>query len=261
MNKRHVCTATALVATLALLLAATPGMALTLVGTTAGVMDSSHPQVGTVGGNQAHLLRVVTPADMLDAAVDADVLLADGTPLVTTWRRDAGDTDVLDLALAMVIDSAPCHVELRLRSDDGAPAFVAAGDLSTNAVPVVVAPRLVVVKFAEHVGALTDVLLGAVDTSITFAPPNPWRIDVSQIAIGDTFKLILRAGPQGDFDDDDDVDATDYQQLHACLDSGNLSTECAGYFDFDADEHIDLQDFAIFQALFTGDDVPADCGA
>ena len=250
-----------LAAAAAILLATCPAAALTLIDTSASLTDTSHPQVATLGGSQPHLVRVVTPGNRVDEAIDADMLLADGAPLVTTWRRDTGDADAIELALALAIDSEPCHLELRLRPNDGAtPVFVAVGDVSTNGPPVIVAPALVAVRFDPGIAALTDVLVGAVDTTITFAPVTPWRIDISALAVGDSFDLVLRAGPPGDFDDDDDIDLADFAALHACLDTGSAATDCAAYFDFDANERIDLKDFAIFQTAFTGAEAPATCG-
>jgi len=245
---------------LACSLIAMPASGLTLVDTGAGVLDTSHWQVATAGGSQAHLLRVVTPTDQLTYAVDADALLADGSPLVMTWRRDAGDADTLNLALALVVDSRPCHVDLRLISDDGpAPAIAAVGDISTNAAILLASPQRALLRFDASISPLTDVLIGAVDTTIARSV-QPWILDVANVAVGDEFSLILRAGPPGDMDDDDDVDLADFAVLHACLDGSATGLSCDAYFDFDADRDVDLSDFAAFQTLFTGDAVAAACG-
>jgi hypothetical protein len=215
------------------------------------VIDTSHLQVATAGGDQAHLLRVVTPTDRLDVAIDADVLLADGTPLIMTWRRDAADAVTVELAIALVLDSRPQHLELRWRSEIGTPpAFLAVGDVSTNATLLVTSPQRVLLEFAEEVDPLADVLLGAVDTSIARIVA-PWLIDISNLGVGETFEIILRAGPPGDVDDDDDVDLADFEALLACLEGADSDGECELFFDFNADESVDLSDFAVFQRAFT----------
>jgi hypothetical protein len=238
-----------------------PARGLTLVATNAGLLDTSHPQVATLGGDTAHLLRVVTPGDRLTTALDLDVLLADGAPLTMTWRRDAGDAATIELAASLVIDSTPCHLAVQVRPVyDAVVALGAIGEVSTNSLVVVQQPALAVLRFAAGVGPLSDLALGAVDSTITYGPVNPWLIDVSGMAAGERFELIVRAGPPGDFDDDDDVDLADYPALHACLDAADVGTDCAAYFDLNGDQRIDLRDFAIFQAALTGDGVPAACG-
>lgn len=239
---------------IALFLWGVHAQALTLTDTNAGIIDTSHLQIATFGGGQPHLLRVVTPTDRLHAAIDADVLLADGLPLVMTWRRDAGDADVIELAAALVVDSAPSEVEMRLRGGASPPAFAALGDVSTNAVVVLAAPQLARLQFAEPIEPLADVLVGAVDATISRSPLS-WTIDIGALPIGGTFEWVLRAGPPGDANDDDDVDLADYAILHACLDGLASGIDCDAYFDFDADSDVDLLDFALFQATFTVDSI------
>ncbi len=225
----------------------------TLVNTGAGVLDSAHPQVATIGGRQAHLVRVVTATDAVDAAIDADVLLADGSPLVLTWRREPGDADLVDLSLALVIDSAPRHLELRLRSLGGGElAFAQLGDVSTSGMVQAAAPARVVITLDDAVEPLEDLALGAPAGGVALADGLAWRIDLTGLAAWETFDLVLRAGPPGDLDDDDDVDLDDYAAFADCLEAAELSDTCEWFFDFDADRTIDLRDFAVIQVVYTG---------
>lgn len=232
----------------------------TLLDVTAGVIDANHPQVATSGGSSAHLLRVVTPLDRIHTAIDADVLLADGSPLTMRWRRDAGDADLLELAFGLVVDSGPCHVDMRIAGDSGQPEFAATGDVSTSALTQVVAPARVLLQFPAAIDPLTDVLIGDVDLTIARSDVLPWILDATALGVGDTFDLVLRAGPPGDTDDDDDVDAGDHAALVGCLEASDLTDDCGALFDFNADSVIDLRDFAEFQRLFTGAGMPAACG-
>ncbi|MCK4660908.1 MAG: hypothetical protein KAV82_15415 [Phycisphaerae bacterium] len=238
--------------------------ALTLVETTAKVLDTNHYQVETTGGSQAHLLRVVTSLTLLGSAIDADALLADGEPLVMTWRRDAGDAEVIDLSLALAIDRAPCHIEVTLRRGDGAqtPVFAAVGDVSSNGVPVPVGPSRVMVFFDNPLGPLDDIYVGNVPSGVSLRsqPPASWAIDISSLAEGEQFDLLLRSGAPGDFDNDGDVDLLDYAEFHACFESGEASDSCRFFFDLDADDDLDLHDFSIFQSWFTGANTPVSCG-
>ncbi len=63
-------------------------------------------------------------------------------------------------------------------------------------------------------------------------------------------------GPKekGDYDDDGDIDLSDYVEFPACFSGpvGGLGTGCA-IFDFESDGNVDLYDFAEFQRTFTGD--------
>jgi hypothetical protein len=167
-----------------------PARGLTLVATNAGLLDTSHPQVATLGGDTAHLLRVVTPGDRLTTALDLDVLLADGAPLTMTWRRDAGDAATIELAASLVIDSTPCHLAVQVRPVyDAVVALGAIGEVSTNSLVVVQQPALAVLRFAAGIGPLSDLALGAVDSTITYGPVDPWLIDVSGMAAGERFEL------------------------------------------------------------------------
>jgi len=235
--------------------------ALTLVGTNAGVLDTSHLQVATTGGDQPHLMRVVTPSDRLNSAIDADVLLADGSPLAMTWRRDGGDADVIELALALVIDSRPCHVDLRLMgAGDAHPHWIDFDDVNSGGVAQQTSDQRVVLHFPIGVEPLEDIFVGNVDTTIGRNVTGSWRVDIAATDAEGTFEIALRAGPPGDVDDDDDVDLHDYAELRACLDGDDTEADCAAYFDFDANRVVDLRDFAEFQRRFTGANVPAACG-
>ena len=58
----------------------------------------------------------------------------------------------------------------------------------------------------------------------------------------------------GDYDDDGDIDMTDYAEFSDCLTGpeGGTLPGCAG-FDFAEDVDVDLTDFALFQEYYTGD--------
>ncbi len=58
--------------------------------------------------------------------------------------------------------------------------------------------------------------------------------------------------PQGDFDRDGDVDATDFTFLPGCLTgaSGGPAAGDCGHFDFDADTDVDLDDVGALQCVF-----------
>ena len=64
-----------------------------------------------------------------------------------------------------------------------------------------------------------------------------------------------------DFDQDRDVDLSDFAFFQACFNGPNRSTaisEC-GNADFDGDADVDLSDFAFFQACFNGPNRPPAC--
>ena len=75
--------------------------------------------------------------------------------------------------------------------------------------------------------------------------------------------LMLSAGANGDFDDDDDVDLDDYLVFSDCLAGPDAApapelpdvtaADCLQAFDFDADTDVDLGDFSSFQMLFAQD--------
>ncbi len=65
----------------------------------------------------------------------------------------------------------------------------------------------------------------------------------------------------GDFDDDGDVDLTDFAGFQACFNGPNREParpDC-GSADFDDDNDVDLTDFASFQSCFNGPNRPAAC--
>jgi hypothetical protein len=71
--------------------------------------------------------------------------------------------------------------------------------------------------------------------------------------------ITLRVLPDGDFDDDGDVDLGDYGEFLACLNGPNVTTPPAGCSpeqfgraDFDGDGDCDLADVAAFADRFTG---------
>ena len=57
--------------------------------------------------------------------------------------------------------------------------------------------------------------------------------------------------PDGDFDNDGDVDLWDFGVFQQCFGQTGLSPLCA-IGDFDADDTIDLDDYGVFQAWLTG---------
>jgi hypothetical protein len=263
---------------------------LVLTDTNAKVLDINHYQVETSGGAHAHLLRVVTSLDLIDAAIDADALLADGQPLVMTWRRDAGDADLIDFSLALAIDDWPCHLEVTLRRNGAqAPTFDTAADVSTNGSTVMIGPSRAIVFFSEPIDPLDDIHVGDVPTGVPLRARSApaWRIDVSPLSDGEEFDIVVRAGPPGDFDLDGDVGLDDYQFFAGCF-TGQFAGDYNGdgdvdLYDFakwesclrgptvpsaggclakdlDTDGGVDLADFAVFQGLFTGSQL-FDCEA
>ncbi len=235
---------------------------ISLLNTEAGVIDTGHPQVQTSGGNSFHLVQVVTDSAMMDYQLDMDILLADGSPLVFTIGKDSNDSDTLELTLAMVIDSEPCHVEVSLRSSDGpAPVFDSIGTTVPSGEPVNRSPSKVVIHHDAPIDIAEDVYYGDIPLRSNTFTSTQWAIDISQLSIGETFDIVLRAGPEGDFDDNDIIDLSDYEQFFNCLESTAPENSCQLYFDFNADNSVDLYDFAVFQNIFTGADTPATCGA
>ncbi len=227
--------------------------ALTLLETNAKVVDSNHVQVQTAGGDADHLVRVVTLLPSVHSAIDADVLLADGQPLSMTWRRDADDSDLVDLSLAFVLDYEPCHLQVSVRAPDGEPAiFHSIGDVVTNGTAVALSPSAVSVYFPLGIEALENVYLGDVESgaSLRSAGFAPWLVDLSALGAGDEFEIVLRAGPPADGDEDREVNLADYEIFNACLEMDDLTHDCRVLFDLDANESVDLADFALFQTFF-----------
>ena len=71
--------------------------------------------------------------------------------------------------------------------------------------------------------------------------------------------ITLQVLPDGDFDDDGDVDLDDYEEFLACLNGPNVTTPPAGCSpeqfvraDLDGDDDCDLADAAAFAGRFTG---------
>jgi hypothetical protein len=71
--------------------------------------------------------------------------------------------------------------------------------------------------------------------------------------------ITLQVLPDGDFDDDDDVDLSDYEQFRGCLNGPNVTAPPPGCSpeqfiraDLDADGDCDLADAAAFADRFTG---------
>jgi len=64
--------------------------------------------------------------------------------------------------------------------------------------------------------------------------------------------------PSGDFDNDGDVDLTDFALFQICFNGPNFAPgpKCAVNADFDGDHDVDLADFAAFQACFNGPNRP-----
>ncbi len=65
---------------------------------------------------------------------------------------------------------------------------------------------------------------------------------------------LSMATPNGDADDDTDVDLDDYASYAGCVSgpSGGLSSNLCATFDFDDDGDVDLPDFSQMQEVFTG---------
>ena len=94
------------------------------------------------------------------------------------------------------------------------------------------------------IGTDADILLAR----LTF---EPWSLDQNHNDIPDECESACSFG--GDFDDDGDVDLTDYSSFAAC--QGGPAESAAGIcvcFDLDDDGDVDLRDFAEFQVNFTG---------
>ncbi|HOW19468.1 MAG TPA: dockerin type I repeat-containing protein, partial [Phycisphaerae bacterium] len=64
--------------------------------------------------------------------------------------------------------------------------------------------------------------------------------------------------PSGDFDNDGDVDLTDFALFQICFNGPNSAPgpKCAVNADFDGDGDVDLADFAAFQKCFNGPNRP-----
>lgn len=176
----------------------TPSWALTLVYTNAGIIDLDHPQIEADDGASAHLLRVVTAPGDIHMAIDADVLMADGTCLVTRWRRDCGDADVFDVSLALALDGDPRNLKVILRAHGGPrPVFDTVGSFAPPGELVALNPSNTLILFDSTIGPLDDVLLGDPSTGDGSDPPEakPWRIDLSALTEGEEFDLVLWAAP------------------------------------------------------------------
>ena len=176
----------------------TPSWGLTLVYTDAGIVECDHPQIEADGGASSHLLQVLTAPGDIDMAIDADVLIADGTWLVTRWRRDCGDADVVELSLALALDGDPSGLKVVLRPCDGpTPVFDSIGSFAPSGDLVAFNPSSALIVFESTIGPLDDVLLGDPSTGDGSDPPEaqPWRIDLSALTAGEEFELVLRAGP------------------------------------------------------------------
>ena len=70
------------------------------------------------------------------------------------------------------------------------------------------------------------------------------------------WELVLAAGQPGDFDNDTDVDASDFGVLQACLDQ-TPSGSCAGV-DLNGDAAVGDPDISLFIGCLTGPGLPAD---
>ncbi len=81
-------------------------------------------------------------------------------------------------------------------------------------------------------------------------------IDPTQIVLSDFVRVV-----PSDFDQDGDVDLTDFQAFQGCFNGPNrpyAQPNCAAS-DFDADNDVDLSDFQVFQACFNGPNRPPTC--
>ena len=181
-----------------------PSWGLTLVYTDAGIVECDHPQIEADGGASSHLLRMLTAPDDIDAVIDADLLLADDTWLVTRWRRDPGDADFVELSLALALDGDPSSLgdpsglKVVLRPCDGpTPTFDSIGSFAPSGDLLSLGPSSAVIAFESTIGPLDDELLGDPFIGDGSDPPGaqPWRIDLSALAAGEEFELVLRAGP------------------------------------------------------------------
>ena len=243
------------------LLSIQTALGISLVETNAGVINTDHPQVQTSGGNSPHLLEMATIPINTNSKIDLDVLLADGSPLVMTFEKDEYDSPLIKITLAMVIDNEPCHLEVSLHNTYGPPPiFDVIGAVRPHGVPVNRSESKVIIYHDAPIGVTENAYYGDIYLPGDMPYIIPWVIDISGLGVGETFDIVLRAGPEGDWDDNHIVDLADYEVFFDCVETPYPSRLCHLYFDFNADEVVDLRDFAVFQSVFTGTDTFATCG-
>jgi T5SS/PEP-CTERM-associated repeat protein len=111
-----------------------------------------------------------------------------------------------------------------------------------------------------------NTLTGAFDrvTGMAAGPGKVFRVQYN----ANNVTLVVGPPAPGDFDEDGDVDGSDYVTLDACAAGAALSyaigcpllRDGSGHVaaDFDADADVDLYDFSIYQRCYSDTDVPAD---
>jgi len=75
--------------------------------------------------------------------------------------------------------------------------------------------------------------------------------------------IDCRSRAPADFDDDGDVDLTDFSAFQACFNGPNRKprASCKVDADFDGDGDVDVADFLEFQDCFNGPNRSPRCGA
>ena len=240
-----------------MLFATQSSLGISIIYTECGVMNPTHPQIQTSGGNQAHLINLVTPLDETNTEVNADILLADDSPLVLTLQREEADSDIIELILALVLDDEVCRMEVSLQRAEGiTPTFAMIGAAYPYGIPVRPSFSETLIHYDEPVGITNDVYYGNILPSGVIPSNDPWLIDISSLDTGDTFDFVLStrisADPPGHLNN--------YSLFIDCFDSPDPSDWCYLIYDLNADGQIDLHDFASFQYIFTRLDDFNSCG-
>ncbi len=243
------CRTTELLYILSFILFATQSsLAISLIDTECGVLDPNHPQIQTSGGNQAHLINLVTPMDKTNAEINADILLADDSPLVLTLQREEADSDIIELVFAFVLDDEVCRMEVSLQRAEGVtPTFTMIGATYPYGIPVRPSFSETLIHYDEPVGIANDVYYGNILPSGVVTSSDPWLIDISALDTGDTFDVVLSTRVSADPPDN----LNDYSVFNVCFDSPDPSDWCYLTYDLNADGKMDLHDFASFQYIFT----------
>jgi hypothetical protein len=102
-------------------------------------------------------------------------------------------------------------------------------------------------------GAWVDPNGGALQPALQVLPGNgDANLDAAEYKLQAVTGIQVSTFDAADFDQDCDVDLTDYVKFQACLNGPNLppAGACTVDADFDNDGNVDVKDFAAFQAAF-----------